>query len=66
MATPIFHSLFFAIYNYSKTLTRRVFPSFKENYIFVNSMASSIAGLLCNLITNPLWVTFHIQIMVFK
>lgn len=55
-ATPIFHSLFFAIYNYAKIFNRKLLPNQSENYLLINSLSSSIAGLLCNCITNPLWV----------
>ena len=55
-ATPIFHSLFFAIYNYAKIFNRKLLPNHSENYLLINSLSSSIAGISCNCITNPLWV----------
>lgn len=31
-------------------------PEYSESYLLMNSLSSSLAGFICNVITNPLWV----------
>lgn len=60
---PIFHGLYFSIYNYLKVYCRKniVNQEFKANLL-----SSLSAGMICDIITNPLWVIFGVLIQVTK
>lgn len=51
---PIFHSLFFSIYNFSKTKAEKYFGP--ESNILPYITASCVSGLICDTATNPLWL----------
>ncbi|EGR34485.1 mitochondrial carrier protein, putative [Ichthyophthirius multifiliis] len=51
---PLFHSLFFTIYNKMKPIINQNF-----NYLSMHVqhiISSSMTGLICDVITNPLWI----------
>ena len=52
VAIPLFHSIFFPIYEYTKKKTG------EWGYSSSNSClaATTTAGSICNIITNPIWV----------
>jgi solute carrier family 25 (mitochondrial folate transporter), member 32 len=52
VAVPIFHSLFFPIYEYvkHKAFERGCSP------FYTYMLSPAVAGIICNVITNPIWV----------
>ena len=57
LATPLFHSIFFSVYNFSRPYVQKWFPE-KYNFIYTEISCSLIAGFVSDFLTNPLWVYY--------
>ena len=55
LAAPLFHSLFFSIYNYMKPFVQKKLPE-KNNFLMTEVTCSLIGGFVSDFVTNPLWV----------
>ena len=55
VTTPMFHSLYFALYEKTKEALLNS-PRFEENSLSLISIASGFAGAVCNFVTNPFWL----------
>jgi len=64
LATPLFHSLFFSVYNFSKPFVNKWFPE-KYNFIYTEVTCSLIAGFVSDFLTNPLWVHYFSFLAIF-
>lgn len=53
---PLFHSIFFSCYNFSKPSVQKLFPS-KNNFLYTEVTCSLIAGFVSDFLTNPFWVS---------
>lgn len=53
--TPFFHTLYFPLYEQIKLKFKSKFL-WEENSFKLYSIAAAIAGITCNIITNPFWV----------
>lgn len=51
-AVPIFHSIFFSTYNFSKPFVRK----YSNSFLYTEITCSLIAGFVSDLLTNPFWV----------
>ncbi|EGR27872.1 mitochondrial carrier protein, putative [Ichthyophthirius multifiliis] len=54
VSVPLFHSLFFTSYNYLKSQINQIYGN--QNLALQHLVSSIISGLICDIITNPLWV----------
>lgn len=53
--TPFFHTLYFPLYEGTKGYFKRTL-GWHENDFKLYSLSASLAGICCNVITNPFWV----------
>jgi solute carrier family 25 folate transporter 32 len=53
--TPFFHTIYFPLYETIKDNCKKKF-GWHENDIKLYSVSASLAGVTCNVITNPFWV----------
>ena len=66
MTTPLFHSIYFPVYEKLRIKLADQFHGHKTDFKIV-SLASAMTGILCNVITNPLWlVRVRMQAEVFR
>lgn len=64
LATPLFHSIFFSVYNFSRPHVQKWFPE-KYNFIYTEVACSLIAGFVSDFLTNPLWVYYFYDFFFF-
>ena len=66
MTTPIFHSIYFPVYEGLRRKLSKEFNLDKSDFVIVTT-SSAFTGILCNVITNPLWlVRIRMQAEVFR
>ena len=53
--TPFFHTLYFPLYEAIKDFCKMKY-GWHDNDFKLYSVSASIAGITCNIITNPFWV----------
>ena len=63
---PVFNTIFFPCYEMTKAQLRNNYD-FKSDDMRLHSISAGIAGALCNVLTNPLWlVRTRMQSEIFK
>jgi solute carrier family 25 folate transporter 32 len=66
LTTPLFHSIYFPVYEKLRIRLAEQFDGKKTDFKIV-SMSSVMTGILCNVITNPLWlVRVRMQAEIFR
>lgn len=64
--TPFFHTIYFPLYESIKLECQRRFQ-WEEGSFYLYSLSASIAGMTCNVITNPFWmVRTRMQAEIFR
>ena len=64
--TPLFHTIYFPLYETIKDNFKTQY-GWQENEFKLYSVSASIAGICCNVITNPFWVVrTRMQAEVFR
>jgi solute carrier family 25 folate transporter 32 len=52
---PVFNTIYFPMYEHTKQ-NIKFFFNLKEGDISLYSGSAAIAGIICNIVTNPLWM----------
>jgi solute carrier family 25 folate transporter 32 len=66
LCTPMFHTLYFPLYESIKIEFKRRY-NWEEGSFALYSLSASIAGMTCNVITNPFWmVRTRMQTEIFR
>jgi solute carrier family 25 folate transporter 32 len=52
---PLFNTLYFPLYEFSKQQCRDLL-GWEENQTKLYSLSAGVAGIACNVITNPMWM----------
>lgn len=64
--TPLFHTIYFPMYEAIKLQSKQRF-GWEEGSFHLYSLSAGVAGLSCNVITNPFWlVRTRMQAEIFR